>query len=312
MPAVNSILTPELVHKQISQGIALGPRDQTRIKVYPELSVNLIDSKEAFRDVAAYGNLGLPQVRGSLQDPPQATIEQVRLNRYTNLKVTMEVIVDQETQEDEQPGLDFIRNIGRDALDSFQDRMEIDCANKFLNFADSTSTQYVGSDGVAIGSASHPLQSGTYSNILTVAETPSPTSVNKLKIILARQPAYKANVLMPAGMEGFKAFGPPDLDMALAQIQGSTNDAFTNQNQKNVIGPQMKARIIVPYCTFTQRWGIMAAGRTRPKWFLQLRRSPFVWDVMKSKNYSFSTTLVARYVFGDMDWRGAAFSMGSV
>jgi len=181
--------------------------------------------------------------------------------------------------------------------DSAALKMETDAASVFNN---ATSASYLGGDGVALASASHPNApdvSGTQSNAGSLTLTPANIETSRLAMW-----AYTDDKGGLIGAMPDTLIVPPALEYAARQAVLSSGDPTTANRADN---PRQGAYNIIvwPFLTSTTRWFLVDSVLMKQKLFWQ-DRVPL--DVhLKQEDTSVFATWIARmrYGFGFTDWR---------
>jgi len=270
---------------------------------------NKVTTKQSFEEIAAYGGLDLPVETAEYGSAPITEYEQIYTAQFPNTKMMLEFRISNEAFDDEQ-GYGILKAYGTDMAGVFHQKMEMDAADRFMNNA-ADGTNYPGPDGVALGSASHPLANGaTASNILSPAESLSPLSVTTALAMLKKTKAHKGYLMPIIGPVYIECSAEDEL--LAEQIRESVQQQGTSDNDKNVVGRKIAGVIGNPYFTNPRWWAIRIAANNKHKRFMQIRENFNLthWGYQKS-NDSWEATARARYVFGTMGWRGAVYSFAS-
>ncbi|MES2904820.1 MAG: Mu-like prophage major head subunit gpT family protein [Pseudomonadota bacterium] len=168
-----SLLWPGL-HALFGAEYAKHPKEYTRI-------FDVRSSDKAYEKIAELTGLGLAAVKAegaSIQyDKPGQGPE----TQFTHVTYGLGTVITREAVEDNQYK-DLSENQTKALTWSMWTTKEIVHAN-ILNRA--TNASYVGGDGVALGSASHPTANGTQSNLLTAADLSEASLEDAMTVIMA-------------------------------------------------------------------------------------------------------------------------------
>jgi hypothetical protein len=196
------------------------------------------------------------------------------------------------------------KNPGTHIANAFIKAWESDCAN-FINLATSLTTP----DGVALASASHPLLTGTASNIITGNPVLSPFSLETALQELCFQLDYNGDYMM--FNQPVNLIVPPALYMAACRYVQATQLATTADNDPNVLKARIANVIQSPYFTSSTAWALCVADKEANPLKLCVQRSPRTksqedvnFDVLR-----FQSTSI--WFKGAQDWRGFAYSAGA-
>lgn len=272
-----------------------------------EMAGNVIDTQQTFEEIAAYGGLALPSKTTEYGNPPVTEYEQIYAQTFRNNKMMLQFRISNEAFDDEQ-GYGIVRAYGADMAGVFQQKMEIDAADTFMNLANDTSN--LGPDQVTLGNANHPLENGVESNILSPAETLAPQSVTKMFAKLKKTKAHKG-YLMPIVGPGVIECSAEN-ELLARQIMNSVRQQGENSNSSNEVGKMISGVVGNPYFTNVEWFAIRAASNRKHKRFVQIREgfNLVSWKYDEDSD-SWKATARSRYVFGSMGFRGVVYSFAS-
>lgn len=307
MPTVLATVD-KLGRKNLLQAVKLYDPNQ-EINMAREMAGNIVDTVQTFEEIAAYGGLSLPSKTTEYGNPPQTEYEQIYTAQYRNNKMMLQFRVSNEAFDDEQKGYGVVRAYGSDMASVFHQKMEIDAADTFMNLANDA-VNNAGPDGVALGSASHPLEIGTESNILSPAETLAPQSVTKMFARLKKTKAHKG-YLMPIVGPGVIECSAEN-ELLARQIMNSVQQQGENSNSSNEIGKLISGVLANPYFTNQEWFAVRIANKRKHKRFVQIREGFNLtsWKYDEDTD-SWKATARSRYVFGSMGFRGIVYSFAS-
>jgi hypothetical protein len=222
---------------------------------------------------------------------------------YTHLTWATGFQISREMKEDGQE-LDVVSHYTPKLHEAYVRTQDVNAASIF-NFAFSSSVTY--GDGVALCTASHPVASGTQSNILTNAAYLSETAVEDLLIQITTAKDFNGNY---EALRGIKLLIPPQLMFEATRIFDSVLQNDTSNNAINA----MRVMGLIPevvhnnYFTFSATWFIITNEPTALKYYE--RTAPTIeQDEMFDTNVD-KYKISGRYSFGVSNWRGV-FSGGN-
>jgi len=297
----------KLGRKNLLQAVKLYDPKQ-EVNFARQMAGNVVDSQQIFEEIAAYGGLSLPVKTTEYGNPPVTEYEQIYQATYKNNKMMLQFRVSNEAFDDEQ-GYGIVRAYGTDMAGVFQQKMEIDAADTFMNLANDA-VNNAGPDGVALGSGVHPLESGTESNILSPAETLAPQSITKMFARLKKTKAHKG-YLMPIVGPGVIECSAEN-ELLARQIMNSVKQQGENSNSSNEVGKLISGVIGNPYFTNNEWFAVRIANKRKHKRFVQIREGFTLvsWKYDEDSD-SWKATARSRYVFGSMGFRGVVYSFAS-
>jgi len=300
-------MVDRLGRKNLLQAVKLYDPKQD-VNFARQMAGNVVDSQQTFEEIAAYGGLALPSKTTEYGNPPITEYEQIYTAQYRNNKMMLQFRVSNEAFDDEQ-GYGIVRAYGTDMAGVFQQKMEMDAADTFMNLA-MDATNNPGPDGKALGAIDHPLESGTESNILSPAETIAPQSVTKMFARLKKTKAHKG-YLMPIVGPGVIECSAEN-ELLARQIMNSVKQQGENSNSSNEVGKLISGVIGNPYFTNTEWFAVRTANKRKHKRFVQVREGFTLvsWKYDEDSD-SWKATARSRYIFGSMGFRGVVYSFAS-
>lgn len=189
--------------------------------------------------------------------------------------------------------------------------LEYAAANKILNNATSTTTDYVGMDAVALASTAHPLASGTASNrgVSSVDVALGITTLEQAIEQLGQQVSHKGD---PYPMVGpFNLYVPYALSHLAKRLAGAENLPQGNDNDPNPAGRSIAKVIVMPYATGSStHWALRSADDDEHGITLLRKRALRVRTFDKDNDMT-KITVSEIYAFFHKDWRGYWYSAGA-
>lgn len=263
---------------------------------WPKLFDHNTSDKKYEEQVQVIG-MGAAPVKAEGSPVSYDTVQQGYISRYTHNAVALGFIVTHEEMED-----NLYMELGRQRSEGLAFAMnqakEITGANVYNN---AFSASYLGGDGVALISTSHPTQSGNQSNTLTTAAQLSEASIESLFI----------NIRNATDDRGLKIninprclVVPPQLEPDAYRI---VNSVLQNDSANNAVN-FMKATGMFPdgivtnvYLTNNHYWYIRTDCPTGINYF-EREAMKFTQDNdFDTENAKFKA--YERYSFGWTDWR---------
>jgi hypothetical protein len=182
---------------------------------------------------------------------------------------------------------------------SAEQKMEKDAAS-LLNNAFSSAAANLGSDGVALCSASHPVGphevSTVYTNTGTSALTA--TAISTTRVAMMRFKDDKGNEL---GLMPNELWIPPELEDAALKITRSLQDPGSANND---INPQNGRWQVIPWqrLTGTKNW-FMVDGAWRNEVVNWYNREAYQIMLLDESTTHLRYEIKLHYAFGFEDWR---------
>lgn len=301
--ATTSTDVPKLLRANLLRAYKLyDPADENNF--HRDMAGDVITSKQQFEEMAAFGGLALPTETAEYEAAPVTEQEQIYTGTYTAKKQSLQLRVSAEAFDDEQPNYGIIRSYGTDMGSMFHQRMELDAADEFMNFVETRTLP----NGEVIASASHALETGTDSNILSPAETVSSEALRKMRAQLRKTKAHKGYTMPIMGPIVIEA--SVDNEDTWEEIKASRNRAHEISNTVNVQGQHISRIIGNPYFTNRERFCVRIGLSRKNGRFMIMRKalkfSEFEYD-QDSDSYKIRGNV--RYFFGRFGYRGEVFSL---
>jgi len=190
---------------------------------------------------------------------------------------------------------------------SIQHTKEIKGAAVFNN---GFSSSYLGGDGVALFSASHPLAGGgVQSNLLA---TPADISEASLEDLLIQIRKAKDDRGIPIALRAVDVVISPEQEFVASRILDSVLRTGTNENDINVINKKGifgRDPIVVTRLTDPDAFFILTDANDSLKMFQRSAVQTKMEPEFNTGNYRYKAR--ERYSFGWSDFRGAFGSQGS-
>lgn len=185
--AINRALTP----KQLQEGLnaVFGLEYKGIAEPWRKYMSVESESRKAYVEDVMMSGFGLASVKGEGQGVSYDTASEVYTARYLFETVAMAFAITEEAQEDNLYG-SIGRKLARAQARSMKQTKAVKCANILNNGF--TAGNFVGGDGVALLSASHPGYGGALrSNILSTAADLSETSIEDLSVNISNATDYR-------------------------------------------------------------------------------------------------------------------------
>lgn len=208
-----------------------------------------------------------------------------------------------ETSESDKTGI-ISRKVPK-LLRAADKAVESRCAG-FMNLA--TSTAFATPDGVALASASHLYEGGTFSNIVTGNPALSLVSLELALQELIVQPDDSGDPMQFMGP--YTLLVPAALAGLANRLVNAQKVPSSNNNDPNWAGSLINKVVVNPYFTSSTAWSLVAQGADNPLILLK-RRDPKVkmYPVEESDAEGCAvTTIFAAYA---EDPRGFIYSAGA-
>lgn len=226
-------------------------------------------------------------------------------SRYTHITVALAFQITEEAIEDNlymAMGSKYTRALA----ESMQHAKEVNAISVLNN---GYSASFLGGDGVALASASHPLAGGgTASNILA---TPADLSEAALEDILIQIRRAKNDRGLPIALKAQSVVIPPDLMFVANRILRSQGRVGTADNDINAIksmGIFGAEPIVMTRLTDTNGWWIKTNAQNGLRFFTRKPIATKMDTEFGSGNYRYKAR--ERYSAGFSDWRGMFGSQG--
>jgi len=221
---------------------------------------------------------------------------------YRPTKRGLSFYISTEASESDQYGA--LNNIGKKLRSAFRRTKEQVVANVINN---ATSASFTGPDGVALASASHPLASGTDSNLIVGVFGPL-----ALEDMLEAHTSTKGHRGDPDPRMGpFNLYVHPTIEAYAGRVVGSAKLASTDNNDTNKFLTTRIAKIVAsPYFTSTTFYSTRSASDEHGLFFLTRRGIRVKSEEIKSKDLNAYYT-TEMYLASFDDWRGYQHSAGT-
>ena len=273
------------------------------------------NSDRAFEEEVMFTGFGTAPVKGEGSAVSYDTAQETYVSRYTNETVALAFAITEEAMEDNLYDT-FSKLRARGLARAMANTKQVKGADVFNN-AFSTAAAWVGGDGVAFCSASHPTVSGVdQSNLMAASDLSEAaletalTSIQKIK--------DDRNILIGASAESLHI--PPDLWATADQIlhspgtttAGGTGDGTYAQNSINAIrhmGMVPNGFFVNRRFTNTNDYFIKTDVPNGAKMFNRVPLQTKMEPDFDTGNLRFKAR--ERYSFGFSDWRGYFGSQGS-
>ena len=273
------------------------------------------NSDRAFEEEVMFTGFGTAPVKGEGSAVSYDTAQETYVSRYTNETVALAFAITEEAMEDNLYDT-FSKLRARGLARAMANTKQVKGADVFNN-AFSTAAAWVGGDGVAFCSASHPTVSGVNQSNLMAA---SDLSESALETALTSIQKIKddRNILIGASAESLHI--PPDLWATADQIlhspgtttAGGTSDGTYAQNNINAVrhmGMVPDGFFVNRRFTNTNDYFIKTDVPNGTKMFNRVPLQTKMEPDFDTGNLRFKAR--ERYSFGFSDWRGYFGSAGS-
>jgi len=273
------------------------------------------NSDRAFEEEVMFTGFGTAPVKGEGSAVSYDTAQETYVSRYTNETVALAFAITEEAMEDNLYDT-FSKLRARGLARAMANTKQVKGADVFNN-AFSTAAAWVGGDGVAFISATHPTVSGVNQSNLMAA---SDLSEAALETALTNIQKIKddRNILIGASAESLHI--PPDLWATADQIlhspgtitAGGTGDGTYAQNSINAIrhmGMVPDGFFVNRRFTNTNDYFIKTDVPNGAKMFNRVPLQTKMEPDFDTGNLRFKAR--ERYSFGFSDWRGYFGSAGS-
>ena len=273
------------------------------------------NSDRAFEEEVMFTGFGTAPVKGEGSAVSYDTAQETYVSRYTNETVALAFAITEEAMEDNLYDT-FSKLRARGLARAMANTKQVKGADVFNN-AFSTAAAWVGGDGVAFCSASHPTVSGVnQSNLMAASDLSEAaletalTSIQKIK--------DDRNILIGASAESLHI--PPDLWATADQIlhspgtttAGGSGDGTYAQNSINAIrhmGMVPNGFFVNRRFTNTNDYFIKTDVPNGAKMFNRVPLQTKMEPDFDTGNLRFKAR--ERYSFGFSDWRWYFGSQGS-
>lgn len=264
------------------------------------------NSKKAFEEDVLTTGFGAAVVKPEGSAVTYDDAAEAWTSRYTHEELALAFSITEQAIEDNlymTMGAKYSRALAR----SMQHAMEIKGAAVLNN---GFSSSYVGGDGVAFFSASHPLAGGgTFSNLLSTPADLSETSIEDLLIQIRKT---KDDRGIPIALKAVDLVIPPELEFTASRILDSalrTNTADNDINAINKKGIFGRDAVVITRLTDQDAFFIKTDATDGMKMFNRVPVQTKMEPEFNTGNMRFKAR--CRISFGFSDPRGCFASQGS-
>ena len=279
-------------------------------KTYDEYKPEYVDlfdsftSRKAWEEDVSQSGMGLALQKNEGEAVMYDASQQGFIQRYTHVEYALGFIITRNMVEDDQ--YDVVGN--RKASDLAFSMRQTKDVNGALVYNRAFDGNYTFSDGVAIGSASHPnVAGGTWSNMPSVASDLSEAALEQACIDIAK---FTNDRGLKIAIKPKKLIVPVDLDFEANKILKTEYEVGTTTNTVNVVRSRFPGGATVNhYLTDTDAWFIRTSAPHGMKYFSRRDDSFSADNDFDTDNAKYKAT--ARYSFGMSDPRGIYLSAGA-
>lgn len=262
-------------------------------------------SSRAFEEDVGISSFGLAVVKPEGAGISYDTERQAFITRYQHVVYALGFVITREMMEDDQYDIVGERKAQGLAF-SMRQTKEIVAANVYNR---AFNASYIGGDGVAMVSASHPnIAGGTSSNIIATAADLSEAALEQACIDIS---GFTNDRGLLIGVRPESLVISRYMPFEAKRILQTDGRVGTNNNDLNALKDMgMIPKVIVNhYLTDQDAWFIRTNVKNGMKYF-ERRADAFDMDNdFDTENAKFKAT--ARYSFGWTDWRGIYGSAGA-
>lgn len=275
-------------------------------RVYPRY-VRQLDNDNNFYRVHTEGDFEAAEIIGEGASIEYVNFETPYVRDYNFYKRGVGFSISKESLQTAKMG--YLQDRAMKMGDAIRKAKEADIAN-FLNLATSTAgiNAPVTPDGVALASASHLRESGTYSNVLTGNSPLSVTALAQAIQELISQVSHTNDPMMFMGP--YKLLVPPALADLANRLVKTQKQPQGNDNDINWAGSFVDEVIVNPYFTSTTAWALVITGSRNP--LTMVNRVNLDTDEDKDiDTYGLKYTAVSIWAKVPKDPRGFIYSAGA-
>lgn len=223
---------------------------------------------------------------------------------YTPKKRGLGFSISTEASESDQYGA--LRDIGTKLRHAFRRTKEQVVANVINN---ATSASYTGPDGVALASASHPLEIGTSSNLMSAVPF-GPITLEDMIESMVQQEGHRGDPDPRVGP--FNLYVHPTIGAYARRVTEATQLAGGNDNDPNVFNGRRIVKVVdSPYFTSTTFYAIRSVNNDEHGLFILSRRGIRVKSEEDIDKDAMKYRATEMYDASFDDWRGFAYSAGA-
>jgi hypothetical protein len=270
---------------------------------------NIINTDKAFEDDFKVSEFSTVPLKSEGADTQFDTVIPGDIKRWTSDEYGLGYIVTRRMRDDDKTST--VMSMTKALRRSFRHLFEVVAAEP-LNNATSTSAKYLGMDGVALASASHPLLDGTTTVSNTASADFGQTSYENAYINFFRT---KGEQNLPIHVTPRILWGDGGQMFEFAKYTKQDWEVDSADRNKNYLNRDVGAGVVkdyVPsrYATDTDAWALLSAKgkhtvsiviHTNPEFEMG---SDFSSGNVMGKGY-------ARVGMGHSDWRGVYYSAGA-
>ena len=188
-------------------------------------------------------------------------MQQINLDETHMKKFAKAVLIPEEWLDDVKAHKD-VWDATRMLVDSAMLTKEYDGASLVNNI---TSSSYMGGDGVALASASHPLKGGGTASNYQSSLTPSESSIGTVLVACEKMVNSRGYI---TGIRGKRIFGPSNYKFTFKKLLMSPDAPDTSNRAINAIKGELESDYVsIPYLTTTTSWGVKTDVRHGMKWY---------------------------------------------
>lgn len=263
-------------------------------------------SKKAFEEDVLTTGFGAAVVKPEGASITYDDASEAWTSRYNHETVALAFAITQEAIEDNlymSMGAKYAKALARSMVHTKEIKGAAVLNNGF-------SGSYLGGDGVALFSASHPLTGGgVQSNLLATPADIAEASIEDLLVLIRKA---KDDRGIPVALKATELIIPPELEYVATRLLDSTLRTNTADNDINAINKKGifgRDPIVVTRLTDSNAWFIKTDAQDGLKMFQRVAVSTKMEDDFNTGNFRFKSR--ERYSFGWSDFRSAFGSSGS-
>ncbi len=260
-----------------------------------KMGYNISNSSDAYEDDQEFAHTGLMPAKAQGAQVAVDSIQQGFPKRYLHITYALRFIVSEEAIKDckYDEAIAMTKSLSRSAKLT----QEYQGAGVFIN---AFSSGFVGGDGVALCSASHPLpKGGTASNTLATPMSLSETAVETIWAAMSKVPG--SNGIVQAGYDLKRVIVPKELEPRANRILKSQLQNDTANNAINFMKGMGVEIASNRYFTSTTNWFGKSDLDTGLRWFW--REKPNYRQYNNEDNLTVTGCGYERFSNGWSDWR---------
>jgi hypothetical protein len=266
---------------------------------WESMGFKVTSTTDKWVDDQEYAGLGLAQLTPEGGQIPLDSVQQGFSTRYTQVKFALGFVVSEEAKmfNKYDKAIDDTGNLAR----SMKWTQEYSAASIFIN---SASTSYVGGDGVALASASHPLaKGGTFSNTLSTPMSLSETAVETMRTNMRKLPSSNGLI---RGYALKKLVVPEELWFRANRVLKSDQQNDTANNAVNVLKGMGIEIVSNSFLTSTTNWWGISDASNGLRWIWA--KKPMFRSHNVEDNYTVRANGIMLFANGWTDPRGVYMS----